>query len=116
MIANEMQIINESQITTPLKLVLNEIVPVTETRHDSNSSPQTLKKSLDDLFPEQQYEKSVQKAKEILGPLANNLCASELRDVIAETEYLVGSWLDVFEREIFAGKTLNELLHEKGGL
>ena len=26
------------------------------------------------------------------------------------------SWLDNFETEIFNGKTLNELLHERGGL
>lgn len=117
MVTNELRPVTEKQIVTPLELVLNEVTP--KTKHEkyehTNNSP-AIKKSLEELFPEQQYEKKVQKAKEILGPLANKLSTSELRDVIAETEFLVGSWLDDFERQIFEGKTLNELLHEKGAL
>ncbi|KKP87931.1 MAG: hypothetical protein UR93_C0027G0008, partial [Berkelbacteria bacterium GW2011_GWA2_35_9] len=39
---------------------------------------------------------------------------TELNDVITEVEYLTESWLDEYERNIFDGLTLQELLHEKG--
>lgn len=78
---------------------------------------QTVTQTLDKLFPEQKRaEKKVRAVKDILGTLFDQLSASEIQDVIAETEYLVESWLDDYERQIFKGITLNELLHEKGGL
>lgn len=116
MISNQLPLVTEKQIITPLELAFNEVAPKVESKQTNELTIPNLKKSLDELFPEQQYEKNIQKAKEILGPQANKLSAAELRDVVAETEYLVNSWLDDFEREIFSGKTLNELMHEKGGL
>ncbi len=111
-------IVTEQQITRPLELVLQEVIPKTQDEHlplKNNSKP--IKKSLEALFPEQQYEdKDFQRTKEILGPLAKDLTIVELRDVVAETQFLINSWLDDFERDIFNGLTLNELLHEKGGL
>ena len=75
----------------------------------------SFKESLENLFPEQQYqEKSIQKAKEVLETLADEFTAEHLKDVVTEIQYLAESWLDDFERKIFDGKTLKELLHEKG--
>lgn len=72
---------------------------------------------LDKLFPEQQHEeKIVQKTKDILGEVSNELSPEELKCTIAETQFLAEAWLDDFERKIFNGLTLKELLHEKGSL
>ena len=77
----------------------------------------TSTKNIQDLFPEQEHEeKSIKKAKEILGPLAGEFSKIELRELVAQVEYLVETWLDEFERDIFKGMTLKELLHERGGL
>lgn len=105
----------EDKITVPLAEVLNKAQPT----HTSSSEPisNKLSKSLDDLFPEQKVEeKNIQRAREILGDLAAELTPAQLKDAIVETQYLVSTWLDDFEREIFKGKTLQELLHDKGGL
>lgn len=109
--------VSEQQIITPLELILQEVTPKTQPEHlPLKNNPKPIKESLNSLFPEQEYsDKDFQKTKEILGPLAKNLTTAELRDVIAETQYLINSWLDDFERNIFDGLTLNELLHEKGG-
>ena len=73
------------------------------------------KHSLDELFPEQEYEeKAVKRAKEILGLLSDEFTAEQLKDVVAEVQFLVSTWLDDFEKNIFDGLTLQELLHEKG--
>lgn len=74
-----------------------------------------LQSSLDNLFPEQKYEdKDIQKAKQILGKIVEQLDADQIRDVVTEVNYLVNTWLDDYEKDIFNGQTLMELLHEKG--
>ncbi len=108
----ELPVVTEEKIITPLKEILDNAVPTAEPK---KVSP-TLAQSLDDLFPEQQYdEKNIQKAKEILGPLAAEFTQEQLKDAVVEIQYLCETWLDEFERGVFKGQTLNELLHEKGG-
>jgi len=107
--------IPEEKIVEPLVEVLSEVTltPSPEPKEIS----QTLKKSLDDLFPEQRYdEKDVQKAKEILGPVALEFTSEELKDALAQVQYLAETWLDDLERKIFKGMTLREVLNEKGRL
>lgn len=108
--------IDENIIATPLAEVLEGIIPQAPNKLHSDKEPsKSLKESLDTLFPEQQYEeKSIQTAKEILGPIAKEYTQEELKCVVAELQYLAESWLDDFERDIFNGLTLKELLHEKG--
>ena len=55
----------------------------------------------------------LEKAREILGELAVGLSDEELKTIVTEIQFLTDSWLDEFERGIFAGKTLNELLTEE---
>lgn len=105
------KVVSEEQIITPLVEILETTTPQPTSRPS-----QSLTKSLNDLFPEQQYEeKRVQKAKEVLGKLADEFTEIELKGVVTEVQCLAESWLDDFERNIFNGLTLKELLHEKGG-
>ncbi|HUQ85364.1 MAG TPA: hypothetical protein VM077_03510 [Candidatus Limnocylindrales bacterium] len=105
--------LSQEKIITPLAQVLDESLPVSAPKPIS----QSLKQSLDDLFPEQEYDgKIIQEAKKALGPMATQFSENELKDTVTKVQFLAESWLDDFEREIFEGKTLNELLHEKGGL
>ena len=77
----------------------------------------TITESLDVMFPEQKrQDKDVLKAKEALGELAKEFTELELKEVITDVDFMVESWLDDFERELFKGKTMQELLHEKGGI
>jgi len=115
---NEPARVSEKQIIAPLQLVLNEITPRTQQEiiHHQNKS-KSIKKSLDQLFPEQEYEeKNLQKVKEVLGTVAHEMSLEELKVAVTEVQFLVETWLDDFERGIFNGLTLKELLHEKGGL
>lgn len=94
-----------------------EVLNTNPTTHSSEPVTGTISKTLDDLFPEQKVEeKNIQRAKEILGEIACELTPTQLKDTVVETQYLVNTWLDDFEREIFKGKTLKELLHDKEGL
>ncbi len=111
------QKISEESYIGPLVTLLEEATPRTAGHSRIISESETFHKSLNDLFPEQQYdEKKVQKAKEILGEVADGFTPEQLKDIVTEIQYLVDSWLDDFERDVFPGKTLKELLHERGGL
>lgn len=55
-------------------------------------------------------QNDIDEAREILSDLANDLSDDELKDTLVEMDYLIESWIDEYERKIFSGKTLNELL------
>ena len=72
--------------------------------------------TLDEMFPEQErYSKEIKVAKQILGEIADEFTPEELKDLVTEIQFLCESWLDDFERTVFDGQTLKELLHDKGG-
>lgn len=72
--------------------------------------------TLDEMFPEQErYGKEIKVAKQILGEIADEFTPEELKDIVIEIQFLCESWLDDFERTVFDGQTLKELLHDKGG-
>lgn len=101
--------ITEEKIVAPLAEVL-KTTPI------STHPSQSLTKSLDDLFPEQAHEeKAMKRAKEVLGSVGETLIDEQLRDIVSEVQFLVTTWLDDFEKSIFKGLTLRELLHERGG-
>lgn len=116
--AQQQILITENKYIQPLEKVLNNIPPEsTETPKKHLTESVSFKESLDNLFPEQQRdEKAIKRAKDILGTVANNFTPGQLKDTVTEIQFLSESWLDDFERKIFNGLTLNELLHEKGGL
>ena len=73
--------------------------------------------SLDIIFPEQKrQDKDLVNTKEVLGKLSESFSDLQLKELITDVDFLVGNWLDQFEQGIFEGKTLKELLYEKGGL
>lgn len=107
-------LITEDKIITPLTDVLNSATPSVPL--GVKNSSRSISQSLDVLFPEQQYDdKSIQKAKEILGKTAFEYSKEQLEEVVAEIQYLVTSWLDDYERSILGNRTLSEFLHERGG-
>lgn len=69
---------------------------------------------LDKMFPENRPEdKELFEVKKILGEKGKTLTSEQTKDMMAKIQYLVESWLDEYERQIFEGQTLNELLSSK---
>lgn len=58
-------------------------------------------------------DRDIEKTKRVLGQVASHLTDEELKTVTSEIRFLVESWLDDFERNVFEGKTLRELLCER---
>lgn len=107
--------LNSIHITSDALLIESTEVLKNSTIRSKNTVSQSIQKTLDDLFPEQaREEKTLKRTKEILGALVDTYSQEQLQDIVAEVQYLVCMWLDDFERNIFSGLTLQELLHEKG--
>jgi hypothetical protein len=91
----------------PNPSIESSVVPINEI---TNSNPLlNLEKTLNSIFPTQQEETKVTKARNILGNTLGACSDEQLETHIAQFEFLVNSCLDLFERELFDGKTLKEL-------
>lgn len=80
-----------------------------------SSNPHTTSQGVYDQinqhFHEQNEEqKTVQEARDILGESAENLTDSQVQDLVNEVQYLVDTWIEEYEQKVFDGKTLKELL------
>lgn len=75
------------------------------------NSEQGMYEKVNTIFEGQdQQEKTIQEAREILGETAINLNDEQVFDLVNEVKYLVDSWLEEYERKVFDGKSLDELL------
>lgn len=107
--------VSQDKVITPLVQVLEHVTPTPLSKQNQSlDQSKSFTESLNNLFPEQLYnDKDIQKAKEILGDITRELTLQEFNSVVAEVKYLAESWLDDFERNVFGGQTLQELLHNK---
>jgi hypothetical protein len=72
----------------------------------------SLESTLNSIFPEKQQETKAIKAKKILGDLSSSYSDEKLENLVTDFQFLADSWLDLFEKGIFEGKTIKELLNE----
>lgn len=74
-------------------------------------NPQGAYEKLNQILEGQdQQEKTIQEARYILGDAADNLTDEQVYDLTNEVQFLVDSWLEEYERKVFDGKSLDELL------
>jgi hypothetical protein len=79
-----------------------------------NQHTDIFERTLDTVYPERHLEnKSVIQAIKVLGNAAEHMNATELQTIVSQVQYLVDTWLDEFEMELFEGSTLYELLEGK---
>jgi len=72
----------------------------------------TLSTTLQNIFPEKQEETRIQKARLIMGDDIKDLSDEDLEVYLTEFQYLIDSWLDEYEKQVFSNKTLKETLME----
>lgn len=73
----------------------------------------TLETTLHNIFPEHKEETKLGRARQILGDIISDATDDEVISSLAQFQHLLGSWFDDYEKNIFDGKTLNQIL--KGG-
>ena len=78
------------------------------------SSPQLqLENALSAIFPQPTEENQIISARRKLGETAKTLTDEQIECMVTDFQYLIDTWLDEFECEVFGGKTLKNLLGEK---
>lgn len=72
----------------------------------------SLENTLNSILLSPVEETNVIKTRRILGEIANTLSDEQIECVVTEFQFLINSWLDEFEKDLFNNKTLKEILHE----
>jgi hypothetical protein len=71
-----------------------------------------LQTELQRIFPEKREETRVQVARRIMGEAVIKLSDEELDAYLTEFQFLINAWMDGYEKQLFEGKTLEQLLKE----
>lgn len=76
-----------------------------------HNSQKSLEENLNTLFPTYKEETKLQKAKRVLGEeIVSEVTDEQLEIFLTEVQFLLDGWLDSFERAIFDGLTLKQIL------
>lgn len=103
---NEIQVLNDSVISN------EDVLNLPNLSSESSFNPQGTYDQLNQLFNNQdKQQKDIQEARDILGESAKDLTDNQVYDLVNEIQFLVDSWLEEYERKVFDGKTMNELLN-----
>lgn len=78
-----------------------------------NAPNQSLEAALSSIFPDQQEETQLQKARRIMGSEIDTLSDEDVRICITEFQQILSSLFDQFEKNIFDNNTLQQLLREE---
>ncbi len=64
-------------------------------------------------FPQKDSLKEAENTQELPRDSAKKMKESPLQDAVVEIRFLAHSWLDDFEKQVFNGNTVDELLNQK---
>lgn len=93
--------------TIPLPLYTT--VETTAKTSDTNSH-RTLETALNAIFPTSAQETKQNSIKRNLGETGRTLSEEQVEALTADFQYLIDTWLDEYEEEVFEGKKLQEIL------
>lgn len=70
-----------------------------------------LNTTLNPFISQSNKENQIEKSRRILGEVASNLSDDDLQIFITEIQCLINSWFDQYEKQIFNGQTLRQILN-----
>ena len=83
----------------------------------TSSQPQNLfdplGKAFKEIFPQDVEKETFLKMRRTLGEKGKELSDERVQCIATEFQFLIDTWLDEFEKDIFNGMTLKEVLNEK---
>ena len=75
------------------------------------NSQASIETAINTLFPTQEEENKIARTRGHLGETAKDLSDAQVETIISEFQFLIDSWMDEYEQEVFGGKTLREILN-----
>lgn len=89
-----------------------EIMPVQSSR-DTLNPQASIENVLNSIFPQQTEENKIARTRRHLGKTGNTLSDEQIECLNTEFQFLIDTWLDEYEKEVFGGMTLKEVLNER---
>ncbi len=71
----------------------------------------SLENTINSLFPDQSEENKISKTRKHLGETAKTLSDAQVETIITEFQFLIDTWMDEYEKEVFNGLSLKEVLN-----
>lgn len=99
-----------------IQYIQNEIVnkAMETTELTLQTTPRTsIENAIKSVFPEKEEERKIAKTRSTLGEVGTKLSAEQIECINSEFQFLAETWLDEFEKGVFEGKTLKEILNEE---
>ena len=112
---------NFRAMTLPRGVEPRQTVPAISTNSESQrriQSPlanphKSLENALQSIFPERSGETRTEKARGIMGEAVRAMPDEELDTYLTEFQFLIDNWLDAYEKGVFNGQTLQQVLREE---
>lgn len=112
-----MQILNSPQLSIFKTPTISSVPNPIETPTSINSQPPNifdpLKNAFNEIFPQNLEENTVIKMRRALGEKGKDMSDEQIQCITTEFQFLIDTWLDEFEKDIFNDMTLKEVLNEK---
>ena len=83
-------------------------------RFDQNSfnPQQSIETAINNIFPLASEENKTIKLRKALGETAKSLLDEQIEVIGTEFQFLIDSWMDEYEQDVFNGYTLKEVLND----
>ena len=78
----------------------------------SYNPQQSIETAINNIFPLASEENKTLRMRKALGNTAQSLSNEQIETVTTQFQFLIESWMDEFEKEVFSGLTLKEVLNE----
>ena len=72
----------------------------------------SLQNVLNRAFPKQSEENKFTRTRHLLGETAKTLSNEQLETSVTEFQFLIDTWLNEYEKDVFKGLTLKEVINE----
>lgn len=72
----------------------------------------SLQNVLNRAFPKQSEENKFTRTRQLLGETAQTLSNEQIETVVTEFQFLIDTWLNEYEKDVFKGLTLKEVINE----
>ncbi len=79
----------------------------------SSISQTPIQNVIEKILPKQSEENKFAKTRQALGETAKSLSNEQIETITTEFQFLIDTWFDEYEKDVFNGLTLKEVLNER---
>ena len=107
----EQPLFNTRELTLEQE-VITETQPSYQIPVYKPTSEISLQNVLNRAFPKQSEEHKFNRTRQLLGETAQILSNEQIQTIVTEFQFLIDTWLDEYEKDVFKGLTLKEVINE----